>query len=176
MAGHSGAAAAMLSKTGAVSYVGGMEIPDVCRSMLRHPLLAGFTEAHQLGFVDTQREQVANLLADTGFAPGSSPVVAVADWPSSYHRRLGPYMHKLAARWREFGLDAHACHIGQLKTHDGRVWLRGRPVDIIYRVFLIEHMLEPGGPGPFRTAGGPPRLVHAIQHRQHAGDRALHAE
>jgi hypothetical protein len=126
------------------SALGGMEIPDVCRSMLRHPLLADFAAAHQLSFVDTQREQVANLLADTGFAPGSSPVVAVADWPSSYHRRLGPYMHKLAGRWREFGLDAHACHMGELEVRGGRVWLAGRAVDVVARMFLVEYLLEPG--------------------------------
>jgi len=43
------------------------------------------------------REQVTNMLAATGFGPGSFPMVAVADWPSSYATRLGPYMHKLAA-------------------------------------------------------------------------------
>jgi hypothetical protein len=126
------------------SALGGMEIPDVCRVMLRHPLLAGFAAGHGLGYVDTQREQVANILAGTGFAAGSAPVVAVTDWPSSYHSRLGPYMHKLALRWREFGLDAHACHMGELKVHGGRVWLNGRAIDIVARMFLLEYLLEPG--------------------------------
>jgi hypothetical protein len=128
------------------SALGGMEIPDVCRGMLRHPLLAGFAAEHGLGYVDTQREQVANMLAGAGFAAGSSPVVAVADWPSSYHSRLGPYMHKLALRWREFGLDAHACHMGELEVRGGRVWLHGRAIDIVARMFLLEYLLEPGAP------------------------------
>jgi hypothetical protein len=128
------------------SALGGMEIPDVCRVMLRHPLLAGFAAEYGLGYVDTQREQVANMLAGTGFVAGSAPVVAVADWPSSYQRRLGPYMHKLALRWREFGLDAHACHMGELKVRGGRVWLQGRTVDIVARMFLLEYLLEPGAP------------------------------
>jgi len=128
------------------SALGGMENPDVCRVMLRHPLLAGFAAEHGLGYVDTQREQVANMLAGTGFAAGSAPVVAVADWPSSYHSRLGPYMHKLAERWREFGLDAHACHIGELKVTGGKVWLQGKIVDIVARMFLLEYLLEPGAP------------------------------
>jgi hypothetical protein len=126
------------------SALGGMENADVCRAMLRHPLLADFAAAHRLGFVDTMREQVANLFADTGFAPGSFPVVAVTDWPTSYHGRLGPYMHNLAGRWREHGLDAHACHIGELEVRGGRVWLAGRAVDIISRMFLLEYLLEPG--------------------------------
>jgi len=126
------------------SALGGMENADLCRYMLRHPVLASFAAEHGLGFVDTMRAQVAGLLAGTGFAPGSSPVVAVTDWPSSYAARLGPYMHKLAARWRELGLDAHGCHMGELEVRGGRVWLRDRAVDVISRMWLFEYLLEPG--------------------------------
>ena len=129
------------------SALGGMEVADLCRSMLRHPLLAGFAAEYGLGYHDAQRDQVANMMAGTGFAAGDGPVVAVADWPSSYHSRLGPYMHKLALRWRDYGLDAHACHIGELKASGGRVWLAGRPVDIVARMFLLDYLLEPGAPG-----------------------------
>jgi hypothetical protein len=128
------------------SALGGMEIADVCRVMLEHPVLAEFAQVHGLGYVDTQREQVRNIFSDTGFAPDSLPVVAVTDWPSSYEKRLGAYMHKLATRWRTFGLDAHACHIGQLAVRDGRVWLGDRAVDIVARMFLIDYLLEPGAP------------------------------
>jgi hypothetical protein len=126
------------------SPLAGMENADICRTMLKHPLLADFAAVHRLGYVDTMREQVANLLADTGFAPGSFPVVAVTDWPSSYAGPLGNYMHRLAVRWRELGLDAHGCHMGELEVRGGRVWLAGRPVDIISRMFLLDHLLEPG--------------------------------
>lgn len=136
------------------SALGGMENADICRVMLQAPVLARFAGRHRLGFVDTQREQVANLYADTGFSPGSSPVVAVTDWPTSYAGVLGPYMHKLAARWTEMGLDAHACHIGELQVRGGRVWLAATPardrrpadipVDIVARMFMLDYLLEPG--------------------------------
>jgi hypothetical protein len=126
------------------SALGGMENADLCRTMLRHPVLAQFAAARRLGFADTMREQVANLRAATGFGPDSAPVVAVTDWPTSYAKRLGPYMHQLALRWREFGLDAHACHLGELEVRGGRVWLAGRAVDVISRMFLLEFLLEPG--------------------------------
>ena len=71
-------------------------------------------------------------------------MVAVADWPDHF-TRIRTFLHAVARRWRSRGLDAHACHIGQLKVSRGRVWLRGRPVDIIFRIFLTEHLLEPGG-------------------------------
>ena len=37
-------------------------------------------------------------------------------------------------------------------------------------------MLEPGGAGPRGAAGRAPGLVYAIEYREHAGHRALHAE
>ncbi|HEY7142724.1 MAG TPA: hypothetical protein VH637_00625 [Streptosporangiaceae bacterium] len=124
------------------SALGGMENADMCRALLQHPVLAEFAATHRLGYVDTMREQVGDLLTETGFAPGSFPFVAVTDWPSSYHNKLGHYMHLLAARWRKLGLDAHACHLGELKLRGGRVWLDGRPVDVIARMFMIEYLME----------------------------------
>jgi hypothetical protein len=126
------------------SALGGMECADMCRALLEHPVLAAFAAGHRLGFADTMREQVHDTLVESGFAPGSSPVVAVTDWPSSYHTRLGSYMGMLAGRWRELGLDAHACHIGELEYRGGRVWLRGRRVDIVARMFMMQYLLEPG--------------------------------
>jgi hypothetical protein len=124
------------------SALGGMEIADMCRALLAHPVLARFAEAHHLSYVDTMREQVNDMFTECGLAPDSFPVVAVTDWPSSYANKLGRYMHLLARRWRELGLDAHACHVGELTARNGRVWLRGRPVDIVARMFLIEYLLE----------------------------------
>jgi hypothetical protein len=126
------------------SALGGMENADICRTMLGHPLLGEFAREHGLRYVDTMHAQVDNMLAGTGADRDAGPVVAVTDWPSSYHARLGPYMGKLALRWREFGLDAHPCHIGELDVRGGRVWLGGRAVDIIARMFLLEYLLEPG--------------------------------
>jgi hypothetical protein len=139
---HTGGFAVMEYNMG--SALGGMDNADICRAMLAHPVLAKFAAAHGLGYVDTMREQVTSLRAATGFGPGTAPVVAVTDWPSSYASQLGPYMRQLAERWREFGLDAHDCHIGQLEVRGGRVWLAGRPVDVISRMFLLDFLLEPG--------------------------------
>jgi hypothetical protein len=123
------------------STLGGMDCADMCAALLDHPVLAQFAQAHRLGYTDTMREQVHNMFVETGSAPGSFPVVALTDWPSSF-QTLEPYMRQFCARWRELGLDAHPCHIGQLEVRDGRVWLHDKPVDIISRMFLIEDLLE----------------------------------
>ena len=126
------------------SGVAGIDNADICRAMLRHPVLREFAGTHQLSYVDTMRDQVSMIFKETGFTPGSYPVVAVTDWPDHY-QRIGTFLHEVARHWRTLGLDAQACHIGELEAAGGRIRLHGRPVDIIFRIFLIEHLLEPDG-------------------------------
>lgn len=121
--------------------LGGLDCADMSRALLEHPVLASFAERHGVTYVDTMRELVDSVFAESGFEPGSRPVVAMADWPTSYDR-LAPYMTHYCARWQELGLDAHPCHIGQLDVRDDGVWLGERKVDIIYRMFLIKDLLE----------------------------------
>jgi hypothetical protein len=123
------------------SALGGIDQCDMARAMLEHPVLAEFAQAHRLTYVDTMREQVHNMFVESGFEPGSNPVLVTTDWPSSFET-LEPYMRHFMARLREMGVDAHICHIGQLEVRDGRVWLGDRPVDIIQRLFMIEDLLE----------------------------------
>ncbi|MET7679218.1 hypothetical protein [Streptomyces sp. NPDC005423] len=123
------------------SSIGGMDNADLARGLLEHPLLARFAADHHLGYVDTLREQVNNVLVESGFAPGDRPVVALADWPSYFDNEIR-YMRQLALRWRELGLDAHPCHVGQLEVRGGRVWLEDKPVDIVFRTFAISQITE----------------------------------
>jgi hypothetical protein len=126
------------------SGVGGAENSAFCRTLLRHPLLAEFAREHRLHYADTTGEELGLILAETGFERGSSPMVAVVTWPEHY-AQVGGLLRSITQTWRKRGIDAHACHLGQLKSRNERLWLRGRPVDIIFRIFLIEHLLEPGG-------------------------------
>lgn len=123
------------------SSVGGRANAELCRSLLEHPLLSGFVEKHNLGYTDTMREEIRNIHTETGFPADENPVVAMVDWPSSYET-LGPFLVGYCARLRNLGLDAKACHLGQLEVRNGRVWHDGRPVDIILRTFLLEDLLE----------------------------------
>jgi hypothetical protein len=126
------------------SGVDGIENGEMCRAMLRHPLLREFARAHRLHYIDTFSEHVGTIFSETGFGRDSFPMVAVVDWPDHF-TRIRDFLHQVARRWRAQGLDAHPCHLGQLTVSRGRVWLRRRPVDIIFRIFLAEHLLEPDG-------------------------------
>lgn len=122
--------------------VAGMDNADICRGLLAHPVLAEFAEIHGLGYADSMREQVNNMFAETGAERGSFPVVALAASPARF-ADIGSYMNYLAVRWRELGLDAHACRVEELEVANGRVWLGGRGVDIVSRLFLVEDLREP---------------------------------
>jgi hypothetical protein len=123
------------------SALGGIDNADMDRSLLEHPVLAEFAKTHRLEYVDSMVEQVITIKLESGFPADSRPTMVMTDWPSSYET-LGPYMDIYTARLSGMGLDATACHIGQLEVRDGRVWLGEKPVDIIYRMFLIEDLLE----------------------------------
>ncbi|MFJ4498758.1 hypothetical protein [Streptomyces sp. NPDC088864] len=125
------------------SAIGGVDNVDVCRELLEVPVLADFAERHGLTFVDSLREQVHNILTETGFSADDHPVVALTEWPSAFSDEL-PYMTQLCERWAGLGLDATPCHLGQLEARDGRVWLGERAVDIIVRIFLIRDVITPG--------------------------------
>jgi hypothetical protein len=124
------------------SAIGGADNIDMCRALLRHPVLAEFARAHGLDCVDTLRNHIDTLFAETGLEPGSSPVVALADWPPGYGTIPDPYLEAIAADWQLLGVDAHGCHPSELSRRQGRVWLGGRPVDVIFRMFPIGQLLE----------------------------------
>ena len=124
------------------SAIGGVDASDMCEALLDQPVLAEFAKTHRLGFVDTMQEQVNDMFVESGFERGGPrPVMATVDWPSSFET-LGPYMEHFDERLTAMGIDAFPCHIGQLEVRDGGVWLDGRRIDIIQRLFMLEDLLE----------------------------------
>jgi len=127
------------------STAGGGDNAVLTRAFLDHPFLAEFVAANRLAHVDTMAEVADSLLTECKVPSGMRPLVAAADWPASYEK-LEPTLRYSAEQLAPFGIDMVPCHIGQLSVGDGRVWVHGRPVDVIYRVFMIEDLLDPVGP------------------------------
>jgi hypothetical protein len=118
----------------------GFEI-DICRGFLEDPEFSQFAAEEGLQYVDTLTEQVRTIRHEMALAPDASPVIAHVEWPK--HLAVNePYMSGLCKRWSAYGLAAHPCHIGQLERRDGRLWLDDRPIDIVYRQFLMEDLLD----------------------------------
>ncbi|HEV2452276.1 MAG TPA: hypothetical protein VGS62_10160 [Streptosporangiaceae bacterium] len=121
--------------------IGGIDNADMARSLLEHPVLAEFAETHRLEYVDSMAEQVKTIKLESGFPLDSRPMMVMTDWPTSWET-LGPYIQVYTGRLSERGLDACGAHIGQLEVRDGGVWLGDKKVDIVYRMWLIEDLLE----------------------------------
>ncbi len=124
------------------SAIGGYEIAEQNRALLESEDLSRFVESERLQYVDPLRCIVDTMLADCGGGAGSSrPLVALADWPSSFIT-LEPELAFMAELLRAIGIEALPCHVGELERRSGGVYLRDRRVDIVYRFFLIEDLLE----------------------------------
>jgi len=126
------------------STMGGFDNGLLNEGMLTHPVVGAFVAKHGLTYVDTMSALVETLLKECAIPAGTRPMMAAADWPESFET-LGPQLHRSAAMLVPLGLDAHACHVGQLRCADGRVWLDDRPVDVVYRLWTMEDQLSDVG-------------------------------
>jgi len=127
------------------STVGGLDNAMLNRAFLSHPVVADFVASNGLSYVDTMAELAGMLLAESGVGAGERPLIAAADWPASFET-LEPQLRTSAAQLGELGIEVIPCHLGQLRVAGGRVWLGERPVDVVYRVFMIEDLLDPAAP------------------------------
>ena len=125
------------------SALGGLDNALLNQAFLTHPAVADFVASHGLSHVDTMAALVDTLRSECAAPDGARPLIAVTDRPGSF-TMLEQQLRYSAAGLARYGLEAVACHLGQLEVRDRRVWLDGRPVDVIYRVFLIKDLLDPG--------------------------------
>jgi hypothetical protein len=125
--------------------LGGLDAAILNRAMLEQPVIADFVTEQALGYLDPMAEMVATLFAECGVPPGSRPVVALTDWPVSF-ATLEPRLRKNVEAYDRFGIDARPCHVGQLRYAEGRVWLGEQVIDVVYRLFLMEDLLDETGP------------------------------
>lgn len=124
------------------STLGGMDNALLNEALLSHPALAGFVGSRGLTYTDTFGVVAATLRAECGIQAGDSPFIVAADWPRSYES-WGPQLHYSAGHLARYGLDVDACSLAELTLRNGRVWLNGRAVDVLYRVFLMEDLMSP---------------------------------
>jgi len=127
------------------SALGGVDNMVLNRAMLEVPFIAEFVRANHLGYADTMVEVAETLFAECKVPSGTRPVVALCDWPASYET-LEPQLRKNVAVFDALGIEALPCHIGQLRLAGDSIWLGERQIDVIYRLFLMEDLLDPSGP------------------------------
>jgi hypothetical protein len=126
-----------------VSAVGGLENAELNRVLLRHPALAAFVAETGLQYVDTLARIADVIKAECErTSAGSVPVVAIVDTPSNF----APFAERfkfMADIWSGMGLDGIACSLDRFDVRSGRLFAEGRYVDVVYRYFLMEDLLDP---------------------------------
>jgi hypothetical protein len=127
------------------STVGGLDNAVLNRAVLSHPPFAEFAAEHKLSYPDTMAELADMLKTEYATDTGRPPLFVAADWPASFET-LEPQLQASAAVLGELGVEIIPCHLGQLDIGGGEVRLGGRHVDVVYRVFMIEDLLDPGAP------------------------------
>lgn len=126
-----------------VSAVGGLENAELNRVLLGDPVLAGFVAEAGLDYVDTMAS-VADVIkaeCERGDA-GSTPVVVITDTPGNF-APFAKRFHYMAQIWSGMGLDCIACPLDRFEERSGRLFADGRQIDIVYRYFLMEDLLDP---------------------------------
>ncbi len=127
------------------STVGGLDNAVLNQAVTTHPFIADFVARHRLTYPDTMAELAHTLLSECKVSSGERPLVAAADWPDSFVT-LEPRLRHSAAQLAPLGVDIVPCHLGQLSIKDDLVWLDGRKVDLLYRIFMVEDLLDPRAP------------------------------
>ena len=127
------------------STVGGGDNAMVNRAMLTNHDLADFVRRHSLAYTDTLAEIANTIMAESGISAHDGSLVAAVDWPPAADR-FNAVLQTSANELATLGIDFVPCHLRNLSLHDQRVWLGDRPVDVIYRLFMIEDLLHPDGP------------------------------
>lgn len=131
-----------LLELNSTSALGGLDSARINRAMLGHRSLARFVRQHGLGYVDTFHQVARTLRAECAGRCQDRPVVALADWPESF-KIYEPRLRVFAAALDEIGIEGVPCHVGQLAERAGRLEVRGRPVDVIFRFFMLEEIVTP---------------------------------
>ncbi|QNE18646.1 circularly permuted type 2 ATP-grasp protein [Kribbella qitaiheensis] len=125
------------------STAGGVDNQMLNRAMLELPFVKEFVAEHDLVYLDTMDELVQTIIAEGKLSEGK-PFVVIADFPDSYPE-LEEQLHKGAAELAKYGVDATACSVDSLELRDDdHLYLDGRRVDTIYRLFMLEDLLKPG--------------------------------
>lgn len=128
------------------STVGGVECVDMCRALLAVPEMAAFLAKEGLTYADTYEAVLEALRSETGYPVGTNPVVALVESPRTFPESEA-MMYDKAARLADYGLPTAVGHLGELARSKGRLCLRGKPIDVVYRTSTIDDMLIHVGDG-----------------------------
>ena len=110
-------------------------------AILRHPFVAGFVERHGLTYLDSMAEVAHTIKTESNIPADVRPVMVAITVPDEWDF-LEPRLVKNSERLDPLGIESYGGHLGQLRYADGRVWFGEHPVDIVFRIWLTDHLRD----------------------------------
>jgi hypothetical protein len=110
-------------------------------AMLKHPFVADFVDQHDLTYIDSMAEVAHTIKTESKIAAGVRPVMVAVTVPDEWEF-LEPRLVKNSEVLGPLGIESYGGHLGQLRYADGRVWFGEHPVDIVFRIWLTEHLRD----------------------------------
>ncbi|MDH6130748.1 hypothetical protein P3T37_000115 [Kitasatospora sp. MAA4] len=115
---------------------------EVPRALLEVDGFASFAREHGLDYVHTGRATVRTIKeAAAAYNGVREPVVALVEAPGGMDT-FGSIWHNLHRVMRGLGLDLHLAELTELQEKDGRLVLNGLPIDVVWRAFDTDQLLE----------------------------------
>jgi hypothetical protein len=122
------------------SSIGGVECVEMCRALLAAPEMAAFLAEEGLVYADTYEAMLETLRSEIGYATGADPIVALVEVPEGF-AGVEAKLNEKAARWTDHGLRTVVGHLGEITRTNNRLWLRGLPIDVVFRMCTSDGML-----------------------------------
>ncbi|MFF4489541.1 hypothetical protein ACFY0F_24085 [Streptomyces sp. NPDC001544] len=123
------------------STVGGVSWSDMAKYMLKVPAFREFADQHGLDYVHTGQSLVRALHeAAKPVTGGAMPVVGAVDCDGAVSKYASMYL-SLQEMMRELGVEMVVGELSQVQEKDGRLYLQGRPLDVIARYFTVEEVV-----------------------------------
>ncbi|MER0478960.1 hypothetical protein ABR737_11535 [Streptomyces sp. Edi2] len=128
------------------SALGGIDRAEISRLLLQVKAFREFAEEFQLDYIHTG-ERIAKILRRVSqpLTGGADPVVAFVETNGGLNPYLSVY-RSYQEMMRRFGLDVVLGEVSQVRSQGGRLFLQGKPIDVILRCFDIDEVLaDPAG-------------------------------
>lgn len=130
------------------SELGGVDISEANRSLLAHKEFGAFAEEHGLSTVDTPAEIARQFVRAT---QKEAPVVATLEAIGGMAAYEG--LHRsFQDTMKRYGIELLMGEVDQVQDKDGRLYLHGRPLDLILRYYSAHQVArDPRNDEPVET-------------------------
>ena len=123
------------------SELGGTDTAQLNRAFLNVPEFADFAERHELGHIDTVARVAAMLRKAAEAVTTDEPVIALIESTNG----LAAHAHVFVAiqeAMRDQGIALLLGEIHELDERDGKITLRGTPLDVVLRYFVAGELVD----------------------------------